>query len=435
MKNFVLGFLAAAILLAGGYFAYTHWDRIAAGVTVKPSPAKIKYHCPMHPSYISDKPGDCPICGMKLVPIEPEPKPEPAQQPHAGHESMVPGYASVTIPQDRIQNMGISLAEARRMDLDQSIRTYGRITYDETKVQHVHTKFDGYIETLYVNFVGQLVKKGEPLFSIYSPELFATQNEYLLALRAGEQLPPLAGEDKALNTMGTVDLVAAAKQRLALWDIGEKDMRELERTRKPVRNLTIFSPVSGYVTQKMALQGLKVTPADNLYDIVDLSTVWVLADIYEMNLSSVSLGQPATMSLAYRPGKTWRGRIVFINPTVDPATRTVKARIEFPNPDAELKPDMYADIAIGGSHGSGIAVPDSAIIATGERNIIFVSKGDGMFEPREVVVGIRVHGFYEIKQGISEGEQVVTGANFLLDSESKLKAATATGSGEHQHGM
>jgi membrane fusion protein, copper/silver efflux system len=435
MKNFLLGFLAAAILIAGGYFAYARWGKRAAGMTVEHAPAKIRYHCPMHPNYISEKPGNCPICGMKLVPIEPEPKPESSQRPHAGHESMVPGYASVTIPQDRIQSMGITLAEARRMDLDQSLRTYGRITYDETKVQHIHTKFDGYIETLYVNFVGQLVKKGEPLFSIYSPELFATQNEYLLALRAREQMPPLAGNDKALDTMGTVDLVAAAIQRLSLWDISQKDILELERTRKPIRDLTIDSPVSGYVTQKMALQGLKVTPADNLYDIVDLSTVWVLADIYEMNLSSVSLGQPATMSLAYRPGKTWRGRIVFINPTVDPATRTVKARLEFSNPNAELKPDMYADIVIGGSRGSGIAVPDSAVIATGERNIVFVSKGDGMFEPREVVLGIRVRGFYEIKRGISEGERVVTGANFLLDSESKLKAASSLDSGEHQHGM
>jgi membrane fusion protein, copper/silver efflux system len=433
MKNFVLGFLAAAILIAGGYFAYMHRGKNAPGAVVEP--AKVRYHCPMHPNYISDKPGNCPICGMKLVPIEPEPKPEPAQQPHAGHESMVPGYASVMIPQDRIQSMGITLAEARRMELDQSFRTYGRIGYDETKVQHVHTKFDGYIEDLYANFVGRFVNKGEPLFSIYSPELFATQNEYLLALRAREQMPPPAEKDKALNAMDIVDLVAAAKQRLALWDISEGQILELERTRKPVRNLKFFSPVSGYIIQKTAQQGLRVTPADNLYDVVDLSTIWVQADIYEMNLPSVSLGQPATMSLAYKPGKTWRGRIAFINPTVDPATRTVKARLEFENPNDELKPDMYADVVIGGSRRTGIAVPDSAVIATGERYIAFISKGNGMFEPREVVLGIRVRGFYEIKKGISEGEQVVTGANFLLDSESKLKASISAGSGEHQHGM
>ena len=433
MKNFLLGFLAAAILLTGGYFAYRQRiGRTPAETIEKP---KAMYHCPMHPTYTSDKPGDCPICGMKLVLIEPAQTPAPAPQSHAGHESVVPGYASVTIPQDRIQTMGITLTEASRMDLDQSFRTFGQVTYDETRIHHIHTKFEGFIETLHVNYVGQFVKKGQPLFSIYSPELFATQNEYLLALRAREQMPRLEGENDALSAIGTVDLVAAARQRLALWDIGEKDLLELEQTRKPLRELTIFSPVSGYVLQKMALQGLKVTPADHLYDIVDLSIVWVLADIYEMNLPAIRLGQPASISLASRPGKTWHGRIVFINPTVDPSTRTVKARLEFSNPGNELKPDMYADVVIGGTRGSGIVVPESAVIATGERNIVFVAKGDGMFEPREVVVGIRVRGLYEIKSGISEGEQVVTGANFLLDSESKLKAAISTTPGGHQHGL
>jgi Cu(I)/Ag(I) efflux system membrane fusion protein len=433
MKNFMFGFLAAAILLMGGYFTYRHWNEITQAETIEKP--KAMYHCPMHPTYTSDKPGDCPICGMKLVPIEPAQTPASAPQSHAGHESMVPGYASVTIPQDRIQTMGITLTKASRMDLDQSFRTFGQVTYDETRIHHVHTKFDGFIETLYVNYIGQFVEKGQPLFSIYSPELFATQNEYLLALRAREQMPRLEGEDGALSALGTVDLVAAARQRLALWDIGEKDILELERTRKPLRDLTFYSPVSGYVLQKTALQGLKVTPADHLYDIVDLSVVWVLADIYEMNLPSIRLGQPASISLASWPGKTWHGRIVFINPTVDPATRTVKARLEFSNPGNELKPDMYADVVIGGMRGSGIAIPESAVIATGERNIVFVGKGDGMFEPREVVVGIRVRGLYEIKSGISEGEQVVTGANFLLDSESKLKAALSTTPGGHQHGM
>ncbi len=399
----------------------------------------------MHPTYISDKPGDCPICGMKLVPMEPATSPDA----HAGHKSMAPGatadqtaaaeskvsgYAPVTIPADRIQSMGITFADARRMELDQSFHTFGKVTYDETRIHHVHTKFEGYIETLHVNYVGQFVKKGEPLFSIYSPELYATQNEYLLALRAREQMPPLDGDD-AFPGVGNVDLVAAARQRLALWDIGDNDIRELERTRKPIRALTIFSPVSGFVMQKTALQGLKAMPADNLYDIVDLSTVWVLADIYEVNVSFVKLGQPASISLAYQPGKTWRGHVTFINPTVDPATRTVKARLEFANPGNELKPDMYADVVIGGARGNGIAVPESAVIATGERNIVFVAKGNGLFEPREVTLGVRVRNLYEIKQGISEGERVVTGANFLLDSESKLKSSISGGTGEHTHGQ
>jgi Cu(I)/Ag(I) efflux system membrane fusion protein len=441
MKNFILGFLLAVLLLTGAYFAYTRLSDSMAGGTAEP--AKTRYHCPMHPTFISDKPGDCPICGMKLVPIETSPSPGS----HTGHESgvtgaasgqttaaesAVSGYAPVTVPQDRIQSMGITFAEARRMELNQSLRTFGRVTYDETRIHHVHTKFEGYIENLYADYVGQFVNKGQPLFSIYSPELFATQNEYLLALRAREQMPQL-NRDDAFAAAGNVDLVAAARQRLALWDIGEQDIHELEKTRKPVRALTIFSPASGYVTSKTAVHGLKVMPGDNLYDIVDLSTVWVLADVYEVNLPFVNVGLPASMTLAYRPGKTWRGRVTFINPTLDPVTRTVKARLEFANPGNELKPDMYADVVIGGARATGIAVPESAVIATGERNIVFVARGNGVFEPREVILGTRVRNLYEIKKGVSEGETVVTGANFLLDSESKLKASLSAGAGEHQH--
>jgi Cu(I)/Ag(I) efflux system membrane fusion protein len=274
------------------------------------------------------------------------------------------------------------------------------------------------------------VRKGQPLFSVYSPELYATQNEYLLALRAREQRQQSGDRPDSPWAASTVDLVRAARERLALWNIGENEIRELERTRQPSRAVVIASPVTGYVTSKMAVHGLQVKPADNLYDIVDLSTVWVLADIYEVDLPLVKVGQPAAISMDYGPGKTWRGKIVFIDPTVDPATRTVKARIEIANPGGELKPDMYAHVDIGGSRATGIAVPDSAVIATGERNIVFVAKGAGVFEPREVVLGVQVRNMVEILQGVSEGEKVVTGANFLLDSESKLKAAISPG-GEH----
>lgn len=435
MKNFILGFVLGAALLTGGYFAYTHWGGEA---TVKSAP-EARYHCPMHPTYISDKPGDCPICGMKLVPIEPSPSPDQADG-HAGQgqerpadasdsaASQVPGYASVTIPAERIQSMGIRLAKATRESFDQSFRTFGRVAFDETRVHHVHVRFDGYIEDLYVNYTGQYVRKGEPLFSIYSPELYATQNEYLLALRAREQrVQSGAGAD------GPIDLVASARERLALWNIGEREIRELERTRKASRAVVIASPVSGYVTGKTAVHGLQVTPAENLYDIVDLSTVWVLADIYEINLPFVRVGQSARMELDYRPGKFWSGRVAFIEPTVDPATRTVKARLEFANPDGELKPEMYATVIIGGAKGTGIAVPESAVISTGERTIVFVAKGEGRFDPREVVVGVRVSNLYEIKRGLAVGEEVAAGANFLLDSESKLKASIS-GAGEHKHG-
>ena len=423
MKNFVLGFLLSAALLTGGYYAHTHWS---AGTAVETAPAR--YHCPMHPTYVSDKPGACPICGMKLVPIEPS-APAPASEAHPA-EPGVPGYVPVMIPAGRLQSMGITVAEAARTSLDQSFRTFGRVAFDETKVHHIHTRFEGYIEHMYADYTGEFVRKGQPLFSVYSPELYATQNEYLLALRAREQRQQSGDRPDSPWAASTVDLVRAARERLALWNIGENEIRELERTRQPSRAVVIASPVTGYVTSKMAVHGLQVKPADNLYDIVDLSTVWVLADIYEVDLPLVKVGQPAAISMDYGPGKTWRGKIVFIDPTVDPATRTVKARIEIANPGGELKPDMYAHVDIGGSRATGIAVPDSAVIATGERNIVFVAKGAGMFEPREVVLGVQVRNMVEILQGVSEGEKVVTGANFLLDSESKLKAAISPG-GEH----
>jgi Cu(I)/Ag(I) efflux system membrane fusion protein len=439
MKNFVFGFLAAIALLTGGYFAHDYWIKNRAATTAP----KVMYQCPMHPTYISDKPGDCPICGMKLVPMVSAPN------PHSGHESVspgtpaaqgpaaesrVPGYVPVAISPNRIQSMGITVTEATRMSLDQGFRTFGRVTIDETRMHHVHTRFEGFIENLYVDYTGQFVKKGQPLFSIYSPELYATQNEYLLALRARDQKQNSSGAYGGPGAGTAVDLVAASRERLALWNIGENEIRELERTRKPSREIVIFSPVSGYVTAKTAIQGLKVAPADNLYDIVDLSTVWVMADIYEVNLAFARIGQPATIEFDYMPGKTWHGKVVFIDPTVDPATRTIKARLEIANPNGELKPEMYAHVVMGGSRGSGIAIPDSAVIDTGERNIVFVARGDGMFEPREVILGAHVRNMYEIKKGISEGEKIVTGANFLLDSESKLKAAISSGSGAHKHG-
>ncbi len=445
MKNFILGFLLAAVLLGGGFVGYTRWSGARKGA----EQAATKYHCPMHPTYVSDKPGDCPICGMKLVPIvQANPPVSSPADPHAGHGtgtaapahrmgegepvSTVPGYATVVIPQERMQMMGITLAEARRMELDQSIRTFGRVTYDETRLHHVHTKFEGFIEDLFVNYVGQFVRQGQPLFSIYSPELYATEKEYLLALRAQEQMPVLKGT-AGEGMGGRIDLLSAARQRLSLWDISAEQIRQLENTRTPFRALTIYSPASGYVTGKTAVHGMRVMPGENLYDIVDLSIVWVLADVYEVNMPLVRLGQPATITLPYQPGKTWRGRVAFISPTLDPATRTVKARLEFANPAGDLKPEMYADVVMGGVRASGLAVPESAVLATGERNIVFVARGGGAFEPREVVTGGKVRDLYEIKQGLSEGEQVVTGANFLLDSESKLKASTSGAAGAHKH--
>lgn len=467
MKNFLIGFVLACVLLSGGYWIVS---RHSAAKGPAAAAKTHKYHCPMHPEYVSDKPGDCPICSMKLVPMEGPASSEAAKnEEHAGHgaegapekkerkilywtdamnpgarydkpgkapdgmdlvpvyeeesaggaASSVPGYAPVKITAERLQMMGVTTEKARVMSLDQSIRAVGIVATDETRVSHIHTKFEGYIEKIFVNYVGQQVTAGQPVFSMYSPELVATQKEYILALQARDQM----AKSETNARLPGIDLVEAARQRLSLWDITPAQIAKIEKDREPTRDFTIYSPVSGIVSAKTAVEGNRVMPSDTLYDITDLSTVWVLADIYEVNVPFVKVGDPATISLSYDTGRVLRGRVSFINPSVDEKSRTVKVRLVLQNPSGFLKPDMYADVVLGGQLGRGVAVPESAVMGTGEREIVFVAKGDGLFEPREVKTGVRVRGFYEIRKGVKEGENVVTGANFLLDSESKLKAA------------
>jgi membrane fusion protein, copper/silver efflux system len=478
MRNFILGFVLAAIVLGGGYWIVSKHTGMEKAPAIEK--AAVKYHCPMHPTYISDKPGDCPICGMRLVPIassgaiekaagEAQPgqqtektggknerkilyytdamnpnyrsdKPGKApdgmdlvavyeeESPAPGNSS-VPGYLPVKITPERQQAMGVITDEAKVMNLDQSIRTVGRVTPDETRIHHIHTKFEGYIEHIHVNFVGQYVKAGDPLYSIYSPELLATQKEYLLALKAKEQM----NASGQVSRLPGIDLVASARERLSLWDIGPEQIAQIEENREPLRALLIRSDVSGFVSAKTAIHGMKITPSDTLYDITDLSSVWVLADVYELNLPFVKVGIPAQIQLPYQAGKLLHGRVTFIDPTLDEKTRTVKARLEFSNPGEMLKPEMYVDVVFGGTLGRGIAVPESSVISTGERMIVFVAKEDGVFEPREVSTGVKIRGFYEIKKGVAAGEKVVIGANFLLDSESKLKASISGASSGQKH--
>jgi multidrug efflux pump subunit AcrA (membrane-fusion protein) len=342
---------------------------------------------PMHPSYKSGKPGKAPDCGMDLVPVYEETKPLRNQQ---------------------LIGVAIGIAEVR--DLGRAVRTVGRVAVDETRLSKVSTKFDGYIEKLYVNATGQSVRRGQPLFTVYSPDLLASQQEYLLALRAAQQSP---------------SLLEAARQRLLLWDVTASDLRELERTGKARKSLTIVSPASGVVMNKTAVEGARVMPGEPLFEIADLDRAWVQADVYESELPYVAIGAPATVALSYIPGRTWRGRVAFIAPAVDPLTRTVKVRIELDNRDAALKPDMFADVTIQQPPRRTIVVPDSAVLMTGTRSIVFIARSDGTFEPREVSVGTKAGGYYEIRTGVEPGTKVVTQANFLIDSEARLKSALA----------
>jgi len=427
-----------------------------------------RYHCPMHPSYVSDKPGDCPICGMKLVPIQAPPQPsggrkllyyrspmdpsvrsdKPAQDSMGmdfipvyedeaqAKASTVPGRASLSLSPERLQVLGIRSEEIHHGPLARVMRTVGRVAVDERRLHHIHTKYDGYVEHLYVDFTGKFVKRGEPLLSIYSPDLVATQQEYLLAYNAQKQMAESGIPSVA---QGSLNLLEAARQRLLLWDIRSEDIERLERAGKVERTLDLHSDVAGYVVQKMAFHGMRVTPADTLFDIADLSHVWVLADVYESDLPLVRIGMEGELTVPYLPGKQWRGAVTYIDPTVEEKTRTVKVRIELRNEDQQLKPEMFADVHLRADLGTGLSVPESAVIDSGGRKLVFIDRGEGRFEPREVELGVRVGSNFQVLSGLADGERVVVSANFLLDSESSLRAAlSAMGTPEpkapaHQH--
>jgi Cu(I)/Ag(I) efflux system membrane fusion protein len=340
------------------------------------------------------------------------------------------------------QLIGVKTALVTRAPFLRTIRAVGRVTYDETRLHHVHTKIAGYVEKLYANATGETVRSGQPLLEIYSPELLASQQEYLVALRARARtadstLPSVAGSGE--------QLLESARRRLELYDVTDEQIGELERTGQARRNITLDAPISGTILQRMVAQGERVEPEMTLLDIADLSRVWVVAAVYEYELPFVYQGQEATMSLSYLPGRAFEGRVSLVYPVLDAATRTAQVRLEFDNPGLLLKPDMFADVELSADLGERLAVPDTAVMDTGTRSVVFVDKGDGFFEPREVRIGLRLPDHYEILDGLTEGERVLTSANFYVDSESKLKAALAAmdeapgGAGEkvpspgHQH--
>ena len=327
---------------------------------------------------------------------------------------------SVNVSPEKQQLVGIRTAVAEIRPLVKKIRTVGIVAYDETKVTQVFSKVDGWIEKLFVNYTGKLVERGEPLFTFYSPELVSTQEEYLLALRAKETLGSSSLKE---ISMGSASLLEAARRRLALWDISDEQIEELQKSGQPKRTLTFFSPMAGFVTKKDAFQGMKVMPDKELYTIADLSTVWVNADIYEFELAQIHLGQRASITLSYFPGRVFSGKVAWVAPVLDEKTRTVKVRLDFPNPDFTLKPEMYTNVEITIDAGRKLAVPDEAVLDSGLRKVVFLDKGDGRFAPAEVKLGGKYDKYYEVLAGLSPGEKILASASFLLDSESRLHEA------------
>lgn len=407
--------LLIAAAFAGGY-GYQRWYGVRTASAGTPERKPLYWVDAMHPWYKSDKPGIAPDCGMKLVPVY------PGDETKYADSSMPPGTVQVS-PQKQ-QLIGVEYGTVQYASVSDSIRAAARVALDETKIAKVQPKLTGWIDRVFVDFTGKYVKKGDPLLTIYSPEALATQNEYLLALQARHTM-----KDNPVHemVMSTEDLVAAAKKRLELWDITDAQIDEIGHTGNALKNLTLDSPISGFVMERNAFPSQRVTPDTVLYTVADLSTVWVMADVFEYEASSVRLNQPATLTLDYLPGRVFRGRVSYILPQVDPATRTLKVRIQFENPGEVLKPDMYGQVEIRAGGGRRLVVPASAVLNSGDRQVVFVDRGNGNFEPRDVKIGVQDDQGIEILSGLKAGERIVTSGNFLLDSESRLEEARQGG--------
>ncbi len=387
------------------------------------APAKVErkilyWHDPMHPSYRSDRPGIAPDCGMQLVPVYAEPSAAMGQMPEG----------TVQLSAEKQQLLGVALGRVEMRPVNRNIRAVAKIAFDESRIVHAHTKVEGWIEQVFAEYVGAPVKHGQPLFTIYSPELLSAQQEYLIALKAKRELASSPTPEIARSTEA---LYQAAREKLRLWDVSESQIQKLEETGKPERTVTFYAEHHGIVMERKAYEHMRVEKSTDLYMIADLSHVWAIAEVYEFEAPFVAVGQPARMTLTALPGRTYRGKVSFIYPQLDPQTRTLKVRLDFDNPGMQLRPEMFANVELDVSLGRQLVVPEQAVLDSGLKQYVFLNKGNGYFEPREVRVLLRADGFAFIETGLKAGDQVVTSANFLIDSESKLKAAA--GKAGHQH--
>jgi Cu(I)/Ag(I) efflux system membrane fusion protein len=445
--------LSAAFAAAGTLVASNAWHAGAHSHAAGAGAAL--YQCPMHPSIVQDHPGVCPICGMKLVKVQkgetaapasavkralfyrspmdpkqtsPTPRKDemgmdyvPVYEGDLSSSPPVAGLSTVDIDPARQQLIGLKTTEVTRGPIGGAWRTVGRVGVDETRVRHVNLKVAGFVERIYVDFIGKKVRRGDPLFSIYSPELLSAQEEFLLALRTSRSLSSLGGPAAGNGAA----LLAAARRKLALWDVPEAEVERIAQTGEPTKTLTLYSPVAGVVTKKDVVEGMKLDAGAMPYEIVDLSSVWVLADVYESELRFVKVGMSAKLALTALPERSFEGKVVFIDPLLDPQARTVKVRLTFKNSTGELRPEMFGEVTLLGEPHEGLSVPPDAIIDSGMQKIVFVAIGEGKFQPRMVQLGESDGSLTEVLSGIEQGERVVTRANFLVDSESRLRASLA----------
>ena len=477
LVGLVAGIAVAAFLLVDP-FGLHRLDERLRGVAGDPTVHSIHteaesdlWTCGMHPNVIVDEPGTCPICQMDLVPLRHEPTPAGAEkpttewtcprhavisEPQAGDcpicgRILVPAAGAdnpaehdersgpdsgpeVTIDRSVVQEMNVRFAPVERRDLRRRISTVGNLDYDEERMVSVTTRYSGFIEKVFVNHVGQPVRRGDPLFEVYSPELVQTQRELISAVGYANRFDQPTGDVRARAE----GLVEAARTRLEYWEIPARRVAEIEATREIHRTLTVFAPSDGVVMQRMhGLDGMAIRPGMELLHIVDLGSLWLRAEIYEHQLPWLDIGSSAEVTFDYMPGESFSGRVRYIEPEVSPETRTVTLTLEVPNSSGRLRAGMFATVDFASVEAAdALTIPSQAVIRSGTRNIAVVAHGDGRFAPREIVLGAEADGFVEILDGLSDGDQIVVSAQFLIDSESNLRAAInsllASRSG-HQH--
>ena len=412
-RNLVILVSAVALSMALGWFGHG-WLRgeaegpAAAGSGPCGGATPLYWKAPMDPNYIRQEPGKSPM-GMDLVPVCPGSAGTPAE-------------GTVAIDPQTVQNIGVRTVTVTRRDLGRSIRAVGRVATDERRVAHVHTKVQGWVERLHVDYVGQEVRRGQPMLEVYSPELVATQEELLVAARYRDATNASPFDDVR---GGGASLYDATRRRLELWDIPSRDLERLLGTGEIQKTLTLYAPTSGVVTSLGVRSGMEVGPNQNLYTIADLSTVWVLADVYESELPWIALGQPSAVELAFLPGRHFGGPVTYVSPFLDPKTRTAEVRLELSNEGGDLRPEMFGNVIIEGSRKRDVvAVPSEAVIRSGRRNLVVVALGEGRFAPKPVALGLDSgDGWIEVSEGLEPGEEIVVSSQFLIDSESNLQEA------------
>ena len=413
----VTALLAAVALLALLFLGKRTVFHFASQANKKLAPASAEpqkhilyWYDPMHPAYHSDRAGIAPDCGMALVPMYESKTPAEQASADAG---------LIHMPRSQQRALGVRLTTVEEQDVSRTLRTSGVVTADETRIAHVHVKTAGWVQDVYANFVGQFVHKGQALFTVYSPDLVATQEEYLIARRGQQQLGKSQYDEVAKSSQS---LMESARERLALWDLTPRQIADLDRTGQVSKTITVYSPVSGFITDRKAFPNASTSGDMELYTIADLSRVWVTADVFEADLPYVKVGQQAVIHFPYEPGKAITGRVGYSYPVLDPQTHTAKIRIDVANPGTVLKPNMLADVELTINYGRHLVVPAEAVLNSGTMQTVFLARDDADFEPRMVTMGPTVDGKTILTSGVKKGETVVESGNFLLDSDSRLNA-------------